>query len=322
MRKLAQTEKAFYPRRWSFRLGIALVLGVSCLLSAGHPAFAGQYLNSAEPMCNGTDPTVLLCDDFEDGSWYVTNADTSGGKLNPSNNGWAGNIYASTPANAVCGSAGAAGTNCTATTGQRLNSGKYQGWHWFGPNENQYEEIFHRFYVKFLPGYDFGHEKLVAYHRDSSIGTQIGFLHSPWGGNKLSVFLVEPSAWLNQNQGNDLSWTPGHWYYIEVHIRLDTTRGAANGIVEVWGDDCGTNGLGCTGPGTLRLQHSGLNIRRTNGVGLGTIHQENWLPTSPPEFTGGGEVHNDQVIVRTKRVGPMGTQPVANVPPPLNLRVQ
>jgi hypothetical protein len=292
------------------------LVGSLLLLTVGH-AVAAQYLNSTEPMCNGTDPTVLLCDDFEDGKWYVTNADTSGGKNNPENDGWAGNIFASTPANAVCGSAGAAGTNCTATTGVRFNDAKYQAWHWFGPNENQYEEIYHRFYVKFSLGYDFGHEKLVAYHRDASINTQIGFLHSPWGHNKLSIFVNVSSLWLDQNQGNDLSWTPGHWYYVEVHWRLDTTQGAANGLVEVWADDCGANGLGCTGPGTLRLRHTGQNIRVANGLGFGTINQENWLPTSPPSFTGGGEVHNDQVVVRTRRIGPMGV-----MQPPSNLQVQ
>jgi len=310
-----------HQARWSFPLSIVPMLAAPLLMLSGGYAFAAQYLNSSEPMCGGSDPTVLLCDDFEDGTWYATDAGTSSGKNNPVNDGWAGNIYASTPANAVCGSAGAVGTACTATTGFRLNNGKYQAWHWFGPNEDQYEEIYHRFYVKFLPGYDFGHEKMVAYHRDGNIGNQIGFIHSPWGDNKLSVFVNEES-WADQNQGNDLSWTIGNWYYVEIHWLLDTTKGANNGMVEVWADDVGPAGLGNPGAGTLRLRHTGLSIRRTNGVGIGIIHQENWLPSSPPSYTGGGEVYNDQVVVRTTRIGPMGAVGVIQPPPPpSNLQV-
>src|SRR5437764_1153899 len=54
-------------------------------------AGADPYLNSSELQCNGSDPTVLMCDDFEDGDWAVSNCERpteSPGPSNPSNDGW------------------------------------------------------------------------------------------------------------------------------------------------------------------------------------------------------------------------------------------
>ena len=59
------------------------------------------------------------------------------------------------------------------------------------------------------------------------------------------------SEWMDQNQGNDLFIENDKWYYIEVHIKLNDP-GINNAIYELWMDDCGTDGLGCTGSGTLR----------------------------------------------------------------------
>ena len=120
----------------------------------------------------------------------------------------------------------------------------------------------------------------MAYHHDTNIDGQVGFFHNPWGGNKFSFAWMEgATGWFDQNQGNDLSWTIGNWHYIEVRIKLDTPKGNGTGIVQVWADNCGANGLGCTGPGTLRLSHTGVNIRRSNSLHLGVIHHEFWLPS-------------------------------------------
>src|SRR3989442_14897430 len=79
--------------------------------------------NSSEPGCDGSDPNVLMCDDFESGAWYSLNCDianTAGGLLQT--HGWCGTIYADpiTPAGAaVCGSKGPLGTNCAAHAGQQ-----------------------------------------------------------------------------------------------------------------------------------------------------------------------------------------------------------
>jgi hypothetical protein len=286
------------------------ILAVPLLLLWAGGGFAAQYLNSGEPMCAGSDPTVVMCDDFEDGNWFQTNENPN----DPANDGW-WSLPNTAPANAVSG--GAVGTSWTASTGHHGPGSNKAAWHLLGPANNSYNEIYHRFYVKFLSGYDFGHLKIMAYHHDTDIDGQVGFFHNPFGGNKFSMIMMEPDRWFDQNQGNDLSWTIGSWHYIEVRIRLDTPKGSGTGIVQVWADNCGANGLGCTGSGTLRLSYTGLNIRRSGSLHLGAIHHEFWLPDSPPEFTGGGTAHFDQVIVRTARIGPMGT-----IAPPSNLRVR
>ena len=59
-------------------------------------AYADQYFNSAEPGCDGSDPTVVFCDDFEDGDWAFTDHDgmRGGAKVTPNaetylpNDGW------------------------------------------------------------------------------------------------------------------------------------------------------------------------------------------------------------------------------------------
>jgi hypothetical protein len=65
-------------------LSLALVvLALGLGLTAG--ASAGPYLNSSEPGCDGSNPNVLLCDDFESTAdsgarWYADSLDASGGR--------------------------------------------------------------------------------------------------------------------------------------------------------------------------------------------------------------------------------------------------
>lgn len=289
--------------RWSFLLAIVPILVAPFLFLSVDQVFADQYFNcsSTEPTIN-SNPNTLMCDDFEDGNWYVTNADTSGGKTNPVNDGWGGHIFAPDDAQGYgrCGSLGAGGTNCTATSGNRSGS-LAEGFHWFAPSETIYDEIYHRWYIKFSPGYTFGHEKLVFYQDSDSSPTQVAVIMTPFGSQTFDYTVMLPDIRAGQNQGNNLNFTPGHWYYIEVHIRLDNPMGAGNGLIETWADDCGTNGQGCTGPGTKRQVYTG-NIRPSANKGIGVIWQENWSNSST--FTSVGEVYNDQVVVSKARIGP------------------
>ena len=68
--------------QWSLLLIMCLISLFTATIFGGQ-AKAHPFLNSAEPQCNGNDPTILMCDDYEDGTWFVTNADTSGGSGNP-----------------------------------------------------------------------------------------------------------------------------------------------------------------------------------------------------------------------------------------------
>jgi hypothetical protein len=291
-------------------------------------ASAHMFLNSAEPQCNGSDPTILMCDDYEDGAWFVTNADT-GGRNDPQNDGWAGTIYFTDPLGqnfARCGSKGAMGTNCTATSAYRntaVSQGGGRGHHTLGPtSETYHDEVYHREYFKVLPGYSFGHEKWTFYERSNS-SIQYGLIQTPFSSNKFDFAIQSGSEGTSgciskrcpQNQGNDITITPGHWYYLEVRLKLST------GTVQMWQDDCGTSGLGCTGTGTLRLSYSGIVFSGAQNLCC-DAHQENWCPISGG--TCAGEVYRDQTVWATRRIGPMGGGiPTDTVPPdpPTSLRI-
>src|SRR5262245_56742394 len=95
--------------------GIASSIALALIAATAAGASAGPYYNSAESGCNGSDPNVLLCEDFESGVWYATDGDTNGGPTNPANKGWGGTIYANpiTPANAIrCGAGVTPFGNC------------------------------------------------------------------------------------------------------------------------------------------------------------------------------------------------------------------
>ena len=70
------------------------LLATLMLLVTSSTAVADMYFNSAERGCDGSDPSVLMCDDFESGAWYSVNCDVanaSGGLLQT--HGWCGSIY-------------------------------------------------------------------------------------------------------------------------------------------------------------------------------------------------------------------------------------
>lgn len=308
-----------YPTRLSFLFAIVPMLITLLLLLSVNQIFAHQYFN-----CTGTEPTInsnantLMCDDFEDGDWYRTNElNGGGGRSNPVNDGWLGDTFSPLDPTgqgyARCGSLGAVGTNCTST--HPTAGGKPEAFHFFAPSETVYNEIYHRWYLKFSPGYRFGHEKLVFYqHSDSGGSTeQVATIMTPFGSNTFDYTVMVPDIRAGQNQGRNLSFTPGHWYYMEVHIRLDNPKGAGNGLIETWADDCGADGRGCTGPGTLRQVYTG-NIRPSSSKGLGVIWQENWSNSST--MTSSGEVYNDQVVVSRTRIGPMKSGGGDLTPPP------
>jgi hypothetical protein len=291
MNKLNGQERDTCARviRWPFPLVIGLMLLLPLHFFAANPASAHMFLNSAEPQCNGSDPTVLMCDDYEDGTWFVTNAD-SGGPSDPQNDGWRGTIWATDPLNqnfARCGNKGAIGTNCTATTANRSLSGKGgQAWHRLGPQTaTNYMNIYHREYLQFLPGYKFGHEKWTFYENGS---TQFGLTQTPFSADMFD-WAQQNGSGCNprcaQNQGNALHMIPGHWYYMETHLDLN-------------------NGL----------RHTGLSWSNAS-TGCCDAHQENWCPSPGGAGVCSGEVYRDQTVWATRRIGPMRSTSVDNSAP-------
>src|SRR6185436_19077394 len=76
---------------------IAALAAIQAVTGVTPSGAAGPYFNSSERGCDGSDPNVLWCDDFERGSWAVTCADPSDSR----NAGW--NITPFQPAG-ECGS--------------------------------------------------------------------------------------------------------------------------------------------------------------------------------------------------------------------------
>jgi hypothetical protein len=192
-------------------------------------------------------------------------------------------------------------------------------------------EIYVRYYYKPLANYAWGWEKHLTFNQACGLsagcgGIKFGNLHlrGAQSGNRPTT--VEMSYQIvnaiednhrRQNQGNTLDFTGGNWYFIEIHIKLESP-GQSNGLLEVWIDNCGANGLGCTGTPTLRMRHTNVHFgREAQNELIGTVWFENW-----GNLGSMGEAYRDQVKV--SKVGPIGfasvgapTTPVA----PTNLIV-
>jgi len=315
-----------------------MLLGLVLLLSIGE-ASADPFFNSSEPGCDGSDPTILFCDDFEDGDWAQSNCDFLGGKNYSGNDGWCMTIYypnlgggsangtngagfnpPAVPGYAVCSGKGAVGTNCAATSAARSGSSGMMGSH--NLNGGPYLEVYYRVYFKNLPGYVPGHEKMFGLTTNAGTNYLLQMSYNTFGSNVMRSIPIQnqdlnPGGWQVQNQGNALTLQNNHWYYLEQHIKLNTL-GQANGVYEMWLDDCGTSGTGCTGAGTLRSRYTALQYRTSGDQDpnalIGAFWLENW---SNPQST--GETHYDQMVVATRRIGPLGANFLS---PPTNLRVQ
>lgn len=285
-------------------LPFLLILCFLTLWALPYVADAHMYFNSSEPGCSASspDPSYYFCDDFEDGVWAQTNADTSGGVQNPANDGWGLSIYATWPdplgtGYGRCGSKGAVGTNCAATSATISTSG-IMGKHWFSPNNKAVDEVYIRYYLKRSLGFSLGHQKMIMLQDES--GYQCCVFMSTFGDPcQIATDSYRDTGWMYQNQGNAICVEPGNWYYIEYHIKLNTP-GQANGIMELWVDNCGTNGLGCTGSGTLRTRYTNRVFRDITTQMITQFWLENW---SNPSSS--GEEHYDQMIAASRRIGPM-----------------
>ncbi len=313
-----ELNKISYLTRWSFLLAIVPMLVAALVLLPVNHAFAAQYLNSAEPMCSGSDSTVLFCDDFEDGAWYYFSGTNDYATVNK---GWKGEFgiwpdplglvhnYGRCLIDGLQG--GAVGTGCSAESRNTNDGQGNQARHQFGPSATSVNEIYLRFYIYMAAGYNPTHHKLLSIGwGDAIMGEQhiivdLRVFTSPMDGTgciMIGTFAPDRdpvnACWLNQNQGNNISFATGRWYYLEYHLKLNTS-GQADGVWEMWADDCGANGLGCTGSGTLRTRYTGGAGLREGGQ-IKTILFEAWQGTA---FS--GSRYWDQIVARTTRIGPM-----------------
>ncbi len=275
---------------------------------------SSMYFNSSEAGC-GTDANVILCDDFEDGAWYEKNCDQangSGGLLQT--DGWCGTIYNDGGLAGGTGRCGSAGfkSNCAATTGNKGSAGTSNttgNMADHGLSQGS-AEVWVRFYTKPLPGYQFGQEKWLTFNADQpgSGGIRWGNLMWNCGGNAgstgtLSMHFNPPmDICQKQNMGNNIDFVAGNWYFAEVHYRLNTP-GQADGLFELWVDNCGPNGTSCPATPTLRLRRSDVQTDRANTSEMIRVL---WFEAWSEPFSV-GERYLDQIKV--SKVGPIGFMP-------------
>ena len=312
---------------WALLIVAFATIGV---LTTGSPTAAADpnYFNSAEPGCDGSDPNVVLCDDFESGLWYSLNCDvanSSGGLLQT--HGWCGTIFADpvTPLKAaVCGSKGVMGTNCAATYGTHVPGSETENSvnmadHDLAPNHTSYANLYVRYYYKADPGFHWGAMKMVTFNNCCA-----GVPGIKWGNFSFNCAIGEatPTAYLTmglaaegicqaQNVGSDITIQSGRWYYFELHINLGSV-GGSDGVFEAWVNDCGTDGLQCQPPmtPTLRMRRADVAWGRTSTTDLiGTVWFENWA--NP---VNSGTDYLDQIKVAT--VGPIGFMSRSGARPP------
>jgi hypothetical protein len=257
-----------------------------------------------------------MCEDFEDGAWYYFPGSHD---YQTDNKGWKGEFGPQPdPEGENYGRClpsyvgGVAGTDCSGVSINDADGQGNQGRHKF--NAGAVNEIYIRFYIRMASGYLTGlnHHKLLSIGwADALQGEQHiiidlrRFTGTPDGVGCVMVGefeggAIEPTntCWLFQNQGNDIGFAEDHWYYLEYQIKLNTV-GQSNGIYRMWADDCGTDGLDCTGSGTLRTQYTDGAGFREEGQ-LEVILFEAWQNNN---FS--GERYWDQIVVATERVGPM-----------------
>jgi hypothetical protein len=274
-----------------------------------------MYFNSSETGGDGSNPNYLLADDFEDGNWYSKNCDdanNSGGLLQT--DGWCGTIYANpiTPANAaVCGNAGLAGTNCAATSGYHSGAigGRNMASHGFVGGATNLNEAYFRVYFQPQADYVGGHEKMFDFTRDAESGQLVALCYNYFGSQTMGCIPYlhqddgvqgQANAWMRSNMASTVTLVPTHWYYFEMHVKLNTP-GAYDGVFEWWLNDCGVAGTSCTGTPTLRGRYTNVKYRDSgaeSSVTLGGIWIENWANEATI-----GTMYYDNVIASKAQIG-------------------
>lgn len=303
----------------------------------------GTYFNGDSTDCPSTDKDILLCDGYERGTWYVTNGESNIGGLQggaqPANAGWWGTIYFDqglSYGNAKCGVgvspfgscaayAGVHGGSTAGTAGHlfKIQAGNSKGLAACGATGVEIcrvPEVYVRHYIKWDTGYNYG--ATIGGEKNVSVATynnwpDPSFVNITYncggrgdGNNSLASPNLQvlhtstpPTSCGQQNQGNDITMVPGHWYFVELHVK--GSSGTA-GVLELWVNDCGTNpaSLNCGPTPILRTRYTGLNLPGDPGDGLiDSIYHETWSNAA----SGSGPYHDQLKVSLSGPIGFSGT---------------
>lgn len=310
------------PKVWT-----SLPLAAAIMTLAFVPSRADLYCNGSDPElmadCLTGTGDVLHYDDFEDGE-----ADCHfGAKGLDSADGWGGSGYAPGCPSTGCTSGqpytdigemscfgrpgGAAGTKFTAYSGKR--PADRQGQTPWMPDHNWNQDVseaYARWFVKYTPFHQMGgNDKLMATlnPRQGSgaaqgifYGNMAGQGQDAYGGCSPYYFSVAGDGNKGQNQGNIMPLCPSdHWYFVEHHWKLDSN--GADGVWEMWINDCGPSGLlaDCGPSPILRARYTNINYK--DGAKMANLWFQNYLSGIDARP---GESYLDEVLVM--KTGPIG----------------
>lgn len=302
------------------------LLACSLALSSGGSAAAAPNFNSSEPQCDGSNSSVLWCDDFERGGQLTVSDDSSDSR----NNGWlrASSSIVNSSGYLVCDGAGAAGSRCYirgVNHAPDSDSAPHDILAHTHPLAATGLTAFRaRMYVKFDPGYAWNRNHKFMSGQNSA---HQGGIHMYGIGGDLSQMFMCPVLDCNGTTVNSAVSQPptegvsgkncnsvgclllghnisrlvmgtGKWYFMEYRIVLNTP-GQRNGVWQLWLNDCGTNGV-CTGTPTLRANYTNIGYRSSSET-IGGFYLDVW--GNPADV---GTIRVDQIKVTTDAHGQIG----------------
>ncbi len=272
-------------------------------------------VRAVEPFCPGgssPDSNVVMCDDFEDGTW-LDNWSASPG-------------YSPEYSEAVkCDSSNFGYQDkCAAYSGILHFDGAWGYDNHFGSHGlgGEYDELYLRMYIYFSSPYTWGDtsDKGIYFRtyegNNADVIPNIKIEYSRDGIGKPNL---ESPAFLTgqhnkpQNQGNDITFQSGKWYLVEFYVKLNTP-GISDGIAKVWIDDASNT----VSSQTLRIYYNNLLIRNSlrgyNRLMLTLYNQRCGLGSACPS-TNPQWMKWDNIVVSKNPIGPM------NYPPAQKLKV-
>jgi hypothetical protein len=295
-------------------IGVAVRVSVSLLPATG----------AVGPGCRGRtapNPTVIICDDFEDGTFQTTWAIGSTKMAT-----WARSQFVLCTDDSF-----GFHDRCAAWTNHLVFDGSWGFWGYGAERRFPAQsELYVRWYQYISDPYTWGtlEDKSVMLHDPAKtitayVGTNRVAETDPNSGPGMPfVANYQDPDWREtggqytkatrfQNQGRHITLQPGKWYLFEWYIKLNTP-GASDGVTKLWVDDA-------TGPistQTLRMHYTDVRWLRRSDAGkqLGFLrlivyHQRcdgvpNTCPPNGPAIL--KQSHRwDHIVIGTSPIGPI-----------------
>jgi hypothetical protein len=322
-------------------LAAVLLLATSATAQTLHNNPAANIFDTYDPRCNGSDPSIVFCDGFEDGT-YIVDEGVRGG---PQSDYWSrGVFYQPFPDRfgrnfAECNASpdpnradfGAAGTRCTATMDWAVNGNHGQdASHWFmaqpgnpaQPRPVGTWNYYIRFYFKeagttstrcstgwpncpaFVQAGPNGYKAVEVNHGNETGGIDGAVLGTVFANGSGRATLSAGGACLGggfDGQQN-LGNTFDHRLHRDEWIYTELhVSETSNGTMEIWMDSCGRDGRQCTGTPTLRARYTGVNLANTCGP-ASTGQKIRALWSNWWNTSLTGEIQFDEFVVRNGEV--------------------